>query len=138
MQKPYIIQDCIDLLLRYREGPRSYAKLFKEWFNHMTIDCFPSIEQQLKLLGLFTDQVLGFRRILGQIVEFPLFGCLPDNFHVIDAESRLVALSPVKPFVGILLIFSVQVGEKVTGLNVFTCGLGCSRCGMNGGENIRT
>jgi len=95
MQKPYIIQDCIDLLPRYREALRSYAKLFKEWFNHMTIDCFPSIEEQLELLGLFTDQVLGFRRILGQVVEFPLFGRLPDNFHVTDAESRLVALSPV-------------------------------------------
>ena len=90
------------------------------------------------MLGLFIDQIPGFGRVLGQVIEFPLFGSLPYDFHVAYAEGRPMALSPVKPFVRILLVFSCEVGKQIIGFNVFAFGFWGTGCRMNGCKNIRT
>ena len=60
-------------------------------FGHLGVDFFPSFVEQLAFLGLFFDQGLGFGRVLGKLVHFPILGLLPDDFHVPYAEGRLMA-----------------------------------------------
>ena len=50
---------------------------FEEGFDHVTVDFFPTFDEQLEFLGFLFDQVLCFGRILGQVVEFHFLGvCL--------------------------------------------------------------
>ena len=46
---------------------------FEEGFDHVAVDFFPTFDEQLEFIGFLFDQVLCFGRILGQVVEFPLF-----------------------------------------------------------------